>query len=211
MMMQMTKREREGKNMEAKLLKPRLEIVEKLVANAEASQNFIESILNDIPETRVHIVSDIEVMGFSDNSITAKASADYPLIDGVVFKFIADGVKCEMSLVIESVGFMKWWHDKSFFCDKFYRLHYQTNDNVKRFATFLITDMNVKASSFHTISRFNNKDGIKNDSFIIHDLVAAKETGNEENELENWIRALVESEQKSNVSNITDAHNFRVA
>jgi hypothetical protein len=33
----------------------------------------------------------------------------------------------------------------------------------------------------------------------------------EENELENWIRALVESEQKSNVSNITDAHNFRVA
>lgn len=197
--------------MEARLLKPRLEIIEKLVENTEASQNFIESILNDIPETHVHIVSDVEVMGFNDAPITAKASAEFPLINGVVFKFIADGVKCEMALVIESVGFMKWWHDKSFFCDKFYRSHYQTNDGVKRFVTFLITDMDVKASSFHTISRFNNKDGIKNDSFIINDIFATKETGNEENELENWIRALVEGEQKSNVSNITDAQNFRVA
>lgn len=97
---------------------------------------------------------------------------------------------------------------------KMYRNHSNINDGVRRFVTFIVTDTEVKASRFHAVSCFNNS-GEKCESCQIHDIFAAKQSGNEDSMLENWIRALISKsdaeESTDNVSSITEASGYKVA
>lgn len=201
--------------MAAKLLELNMDILGKLVESQEAPQNFVESVINDLPETQVGVVSNVEVAELNSVEIAKKAAQEFEHINGVVFKCVVDGKKAEVYLILEPVTYIKWWHDKSFFCDRFYRSHCHINDNVQRYVTFIITDSTVKANRFHNVSYFNKRDGSKDDSFQIHEIVAAKETGNEDSMLENWIRALVSkntsAETENNVSDISEAKAYRVA
>ena len=202
--------------MGSKLLELNMDVLGKLVESAEAPQNFVESVINDLPDTQVGAVSDVEVVELSANELANKAAKDLPLINGVVFNCKTDGQKAEVFLILEPVNYLKWWHDKSFFCYNFYRSHSHINDGVKRYVTFIITDSEVKGNRFHTVSNFLNNKGEKSEDFQIHDIIAAKETGNEDSMLENWIRALVSSksesaEDSSNVSSISEAKSYKVA
>lgn len=203
--------------MASKLLEFNMEMLGKLVESSEAPQNFVESVINDLPESSAKSITDVEVVELKSIPLAEKSAASYEHINGVVFSCKTDGQKTELYLILEPVTYLKWWHDKSFFSSSFYRAHSHANDNVKRYLTYVITDDSVKASRFHNISYFNNKDGEKDTTFQIHDIVAIKETGNEDSMLENWIRALVskpastQDKATSNVSNISDAKSYRVA
>ncbi len=201
--------------MASKLLELNMDVLGKLVESNEAPQNFIESVINDLPTTAVNSITDVDVVELNSIPLAQKAAAPFEHINGVVFNCIADEKKTEVYLILEPVTYLKWWHDKSFFCDRFYRAHAHINDGVKRYVTFIITDDSVKASRFHTVNYFNKKDGTKDTSFQIHDIVAVKETGNEDSMLENWIRALVSknesAENTGKVSNITEAKAYKVA
>ena len=202
--------------MAAKLYELNTEILGKLVESPEASQNFIESILSDLPEhVDVETLSDVVVCDLNSSKVAGKSAEGFPQINGIVFQFKLNGKPAEMVLVMESVSYIKWWHDKSFFSYKMYRNHSNINDGVRRFVTFIVTDTEVKASRFHAVSCFNNNSGEKCESCQIHDIFAAKQSGNEDSMLENWIRALISKsdaeESTDNVSSITEASGYKVA
>lgn len=201
--------------MGSKLLELNMDVLGKLVESTEAPQNFVESVINDLPDTQVGTVSDVEVAELGANELASKAAKNFSLINGIVFNCKTDGQKAEVYLIMEPVNYLKWWHDKSFFCYNFFRAHAHINDGVRRYVTFIVTDSDVKANRFHTVSNFLNNKGEKCDDFQIHDIIAAKETGNEDSMLENWIRALVSksesSDKSSNVSSITEAKSYKVA
>lgn len=201
--------------MGSQLLDLNTEILERLVENTEASQNFIESILNDLPESAANFITDIQVGELGSSKIAGKVAEGFNNINGVTFTFTVDNQPAEMMLIIEPVTYLKWWHDKSFFCDKLFRSHGHINDGVKRYVTFIVTDCDIKASRFHSISHFNNRNGDRCESLQIHDIFVTKESGNEDSMLENWMRALVSkpevTEESSNVSSISEAQKYRVA
>lgn len=216
--------------------------------NAVACQNFIESVLNDLEETKNlknPKLKTVEFTGLSKLSHNKPASQNADLIDtnfnpdalGVsvarqfpyiwdhtyVFDFVCDGVASQLFIVNESVKFMTWWHDISFFSDRLYRVHCQKNDGKKRYLAFLITDNMFSNSSdkaeftqsnpFHTVSYFNNKNGVKDENFEVHYIYTVNESGREYSNLENWTRALIvkPEEQQDNVSDISEAKKTRVA
>ncbi|MGN1393811.1 MAG: hypothetical protein ACI4V7_07245 [Succinivibrionaceae bacterium] len=203
--------------MGTELLELNTDILGRLVESPEASQNFIESILNDLPDSAVSCVSNVVVGELDSSKVAGKAASNYKNINGVIFGFNADEQPAELTLVMEPVHYVKWWHDKSFFSDKFFRLHCNANDGIKRFIVFVVTDVSIKANKFHSISYFNNKNGERNETLQIHDIYAIKESGNEDSMLENWIRALVTQNQtteetdSNNVSSISDAKKYKVA
>ncbi len=201
-----------------KLYDFKMEVLDKLVESSEAPQNFIESVINDLPETAVNTISDVSVAELSSNEIAGKVAKGFNHINGVVFNCKMNGRPAEVYLILEPVGYLQWWHDKNFFCDKFCRAHANASDGVLRCVTFVITDMDYKASRFHTVSHFNDRNGNKIGSFQIHDIYASRESGNEDSMLENWIRALVitspeedKSAELDNVANIEEARRYRVA
>ncbi len=202
--------------MTAKLYELNTEILGKLVESPEASQNFIESIIKDLPGTvDVETISDITVGDMNSSKVAGKSAEGFSQINGIVFQFSLNSKPAEMILVVEPVSFLKWWHDKSFFSYKLYRNHSNINDGVRRFVTFVVTDSEVKASRFHAVSCFNNNNGDKCESCQIHDIFAVKQSGNEDSMLENWIRALISKsdadESTNNVSSITEASGYKVA
>ena len=178
--------------MTAKLYELNTEILGKLVESSEASQNFIESIIKDLPDSvEVESISDVTVGDLSSSKVAGKSAEGFSQINGIVFQFRLNNKPAEMILVVEPVSFLKWWHDKSFFSYKLYRNHSNINDGVRRFVTFVVTDSEVKASRFHAVSCFNNNNGEKCETCQIHDIFAVKQSGNEDSMLENWIRALI--------------------
>ncbi len=203
--------------MATKLYKLNLDVLGKLIESEAASQNFIESVVNDLPESKANSISDVQVGDLASSRIATGAAEGYDNINGVVFNCKIDEKPAEVILVNEGVSYISFWHDMSFFSDKMFRTHSQINDGVKRILTFVITDTEVKASKFHSISCFNDKNGFRNDTFQIHYVVIDKQTGNEDSMLENWIRALVaeentdEAETDSNVSSISEAKSYKVA
>ncbi|MBQ3774911.1 MAG: hypothetical protein II847_02120 [Ruminobacter sp.] len=202
--------------MTAKLYELNTEILGKLVESPEASQNFIESIIKDLPGTvDVETISDVTVGDMNSSKVAGKSAEGFSQINGIVFQFSLNSKPAEMILVVEPVSFLKWWHDKSFFSYKLYRNHSNINDGVRRFVTFVVTDSEVKASRFHAVSCFNNNNGDKCESCQIHDIFAVKQSGNEDSMLENWIRALISKsdadESTNNVSSITEASGYKVA
>ncbi len=203
--------------MSAKFYELNTEILGKLVESPEASQNFIESVLKDLPECgRIESVSDVGVNDLSSSKVAGKSAEGFGLINGIVFQFRLNGNPAEMVLVIQpNVPFIKWWHDKSFFSYRFYRNHSNINDGVQRFISFVVTDANVNVARFHTISKFNNSDGSSCDTCQIHDIFPVKQSGNEDSMLENWIRALISKSESTddsdNVLSITDASGYKVA
>ncbi|WP_405349156.1 hypothetical protein [Ruminobacter amylophilus] len=202
--------------MTAKLYELNTEILGKLVESPEASQNFIESIIKDLPGTvDVETISDVTVGDMNSSKVAGKSAEGFSQINGIVFQFSLNSKPAEMILVVEPVSFLKWWHDKSFFSYKLYRNHSNINDGVRRFVTFIVTDSEVKASRFHAVSCFNNNNGDKCESCQIHDIFAVKQSGNEDSMLENWIRALISKsdadESTNNVSSITEASGYKVA
>ena len=202
--------------MTAKLYELNTEILGKLVESPKASQNFIESIIKDLPGTvDVETISDVTVGDMNSSKVAGKSAEGFSQINGIVFQFSLNSKPAEMILVVEPVSFLKWWHDKSFFSYKLYRNHSNINDGVRRFVTFVVTDSEVKASRFHAVSCFNNNNGDKCESCQIHDIFAVKQSGNEDSMLENWIRALISKsdadESTNNVSSITEASGYKVA
>lgn len=202
--------------MTAKLYELNTEILGKLVESSEASQNFIESIIKDLPDTvEVESISDVTVGDLNSSKVAGKSAEGFSQINGIVFQFRLNNKPAEMILVVEPVSFLKWWHDKSFFSYKLYRNHSNINDGVRRFVTFVVTDSEVKASRFHAVSCFNNTNGEKCETCQIHDIFAVKQSGNEDSMLENWIRALISKsdadEGTNNVSSITEASGYKVA
>ncbi len=198
--------------MATKLYKLNLDVLGKLIESEVASQNFVESVINDLPESKVSSISDVQVGDLSSSRIAAGSAEGYDNINGVVFNCKIEGKPAEVILINEGVSYLSFWHDMSFFSYKLFRQHTQVNDGVRRYLTFVITDMEVKANKFHSISHFNDKNGFKADSFQIHYVVIDKQTGNEDSMLENWIRALVAEdagEDGGNVSSISEA--YRVA
>ncbi|WP_019003219.1 hypothetical protein [Succinimonas amylolytica] len=198
--------------MATKLYKLNLDVLGKLIESEVASQNFVESVINDLPESKVSSISDVQVGDLSSSRIAASCAEGYDNINGVVFSCKIEGKPAEVILINEGVSYLTFWHDMSFFSYKLFRQHSQVNDGVRRYLTFVITDMDVKANKFHTISHFNDKNGFQADSFQIHYVVIDKQTGNEDSMLENWIRALVAEdagEDGGNVSSISEA--YRVA
>lgn len=147
--------------MTAKLYELNTEILGKLVESPEASQNFIESIIKDLPGTvDVETISDVTVGDMNSSKVAGKSAEGFSQINGIVFQFSLNSKPAEMILVVEPVSFLKWWHDKSFFSYKLYRNHSNINDGVRRFVTFVVTDSEVKASRFHAVSCFNNNNEI---------------------------------------------------
>ena len=69
--------------MAAKLLELNMDILGKLVESQEAPQNFVESVINDLPETQVGVVSNVEVAEFEDGlTLYAKISYTFTELDG---------------------------------------------------------------------------------------------------------------------------------
>ena len=197
--------------MASKLYKLNLDVLGKLIESEAASQNFVESVINDLPESKANSFSDVQVGDLASSRIAAGAAEGYDNINGVVFNCRIEGKPAEVILINEGVSYLSFWHDMSFFSYKLFRQHAQVNDGIRRYLIFVITDMDVKANKFHSISYFNDKNGFKSDSFQIHYIVIDKQTGDEDSMLENWIRALVAEDEadSGNVSSISEA--YRVA
>ena len=203
--------------MATKLYELNLDVLGKLIESEAASQNFVQSVLNDLPESKTNSVSDIQVGDLASSRIAGKAAEGFKNINGVVFQCKVDGKPAEVILVNEGVQYISFWHDMSFFSDRMYRTHAALNDGVSRYITFVITDGAYKANRFHSISCFNDKNGFKLENFQVHYIVIDKQTGNEDSMLENWVRALVSKSEAAtatttdNVSDIGEAKSYKVA
>ncbi len=217
-------------------------------ANASACQNFIESVLNDIEETKNEKNPQLKTVTFTNlrklspnkpasneaenidtnfdaNLVGVNAARQFPYIwDHVyVFEFVCEGVQSQLYIVNQNVKYMSWWHDLSFFSEKLFVAHSQRNDGMKRYLAYLITDNSFKntgvraefaqSNPFHTVSIFNNRNGIKDETFEVHYIYTVNETGREYSNLENWTRALVVVPQEAadNVSDISEAKKSKVA
>ena len=104
--------------MASKLYKLNLDVLGKLIESEAASQNFVESVINDLPESKANTFSDVQVGDLASSRIAAGAAEGYDNINGVVFNCRIEGKPAEVILINEGVSYLSFWHDMSFFSYK---------------------------------------------------------------------------------------------
>lgn len=170
-------------------------------SNKDACKNLIESILNDIDETKNLKYTPKTVDFISIQRITKSNIQKYQNIRNNIFKlnYVCDGQECELFFVYQSTKYLKFWNNMSFFSYDLYKKHKNINDSKKRILVYLITDdifakhnnrnEFTQVNPFHTVSYFNNKNSVKDDTFEVRYLYSANATS--DTNLQNWVNALI--------------------
>ena len=202
--------------MAAKLYELNTEILGKLVESPEASQNFIESILSDLPEhVDVETLSDVVVGDLSSSMVAGKSAEGFPQINGIVFQFKLNGKPAEMVLVMESVSYIKWWHDKSFFTLNYYNEHIKCLKGLsvkskvrRRIVLSFLLDKDINLDKFHTVNTFLTDDGNgnqgKDSTFQVHDINFLC-IPDEDTKLAHWCRLLIATDMNE-IARIAQNH-----
>lgn len=170
-------------------------------SNKDACKNLIESILNDIDETKNLKYTPKTVDFISIQRIAKSNIQKYQNIRNNIFKlnYVCDGQECELFFVYQSTKFLKFWNNMSFFSYDLYKKHKNINDSKKRLLVYLITDdifgkhnnrnEFTQINPFHTVSYFNNKNSVKDDTFEVHYLFSVNALS--DTNLQNWVNALI--------------------
>lgn len=170
-------------------------------SNKDACKNLIESILNDIDETKNLKYTPKTVDFISIQRITKSNIQKYQNIRNNIFKlnYECDGQECELFFVYQSTKYLKFWNNMSFFSYDLYKKHKNINDSKKRLLVYLITDdifgkhnnrnEFTQVNPFHTVSYFNDKNSVKDDTFEVRYLYSVNALS--DTNLQNWVNALI--------------------
>lgn len=170
-------------------------------SNKDACKNLIESILNDIDETKNLKYTPKTADFISIQKITKSNIQKYQNIRNNIFKlnYVCDGQECELFFVYQSTKYLKFWNSMSFFSYDLYKKHKNINDSKKRLLVYLITDdifgkhnnrnEFTQVNPFHTVSYFNDKNSVKDDTFEVHYLYSVNALS--DTNLQNWVNALI--------------------
>ena len=167
-------------------------------SNKDACKNLIESILNDIDETK-NLKYTPKTVDFI--SIQRVTKSNIQNIRNNIFKlnYVCDGQECELFFVYQSTKYLKFWNNMSFFSYDLYKKHKNINDSKKRLLVYLITDdifgkhnnrnEFAQLNPFHAVSYFNDKNSVKDDTFEVHYLYSVNALS--DTNLQNWVNALI--------------------
>lgn len=165
-------------------------------SNKDACKNLIESILNDIDETKNLKYTPKTVDFISIQRITIQK---YQNIRIFKLNYVCDGKECELFFAYQTTKYLKFWNNMSFFSYDLYKKHKNINDSKKRLLVYLITDdifgkHNIRneftqINPFHTVSYFNDKNSVKDDTFEVHYLYSVNALS--DTNLQNWVNALI--------------------